>query len=104
MVNPNDVVLGGWDISKMNLGDAMRRAAVLDLNLQEKLRAEMAQMVPRPAPFDKNFVAANQESRANNVIPGTQQDQLRADLREFQAVNKVDKVVVLWTANTERYA
>jgi myo-inositol-1-phosphate synthase len=26
MVNPNDVVLGGWDISSMNLADAMARA------------------------------------------------------------------------------
>jgi len=26
MVNPNDVVLGGWDISSINLADAMARA------------------------------------------------------------------------------
>ncbi len=26
MVNPNDLVIGGWDISKMDLSGAMRRA------------------------------------------------------------------------------
>jgi hypothetical protein len=28
MVNPNDIVLGGWDISSMNLADCMTRAKV----------------------------------------------------------------------------
>jgi hypothetical protein len=28
MVAPNDLVFSGWDISAMNLGDAMRRAKV----------------------------------------------------------------------------
>ena len=28
MVNPNDIVLGGWDISNLNLADAMERAQV----------------------------------------------------------------------------
>jgi len=107
MVNPNDVVLGGWDISKMNLKDAMARAAVLDYDLQQRLAGDMEKMTPLPAAFDKDFVAANQENRANNVLKGTKQeqlDQLRRDIQEFKATNGVDKVVVLWTANTERYA
>jgi len=33
MVNPKDMVLGGWDISKFNLADAMKRAQVVDFNL-----------------------------------------------------------------------
>lgn len=28
MVEPNDIVLGGWDISGMNLADSMERAKV----------------------------------------------------------------------------
>ena len=28
MVHPNDVVLGGWDISNLNLAEAMERAQV----------------------------------------------------------------------------
>ena len=49
MVNPNDLVVGGWDISKMNLGDAMRRSKVLDINLQDQLYDEMKKMVPMPS-------------------------------------------------------
>lgn len=29
MIHPNDIVLGGWDISSTNLADAMKNAAVL---------------------------------------------------------------------------
>ena len=37
MVSPNDLVITGWDISSLNLGDAMERAAVMDVDLQNKL-------------------------------------------------------------------
>ena len=33
MVDPEDIVFGGWDINKMNIADAMERAEVLDYNL-----------------------------------------------------------------------
>lgn len=33
LVSPNDVVIGGWDISKLNMADAMGRAQVLDYDL-----------------------------------------------------------------------
>lgn len=106
MVNPNDVVFDGWDISSLNMAEAMRRAQVLDVQLQDQLAPHMEKIQPRPGIFDPIFVAANQEDRADNVIPGNKQQQLeriRADIREFVASNKVDKVIVLWTANTERY-
>uniref|UniRef100_J3N247 Inositol-3-phosphate synthase 1 n=1 Tax=Oryza brachyantha TaxID=4533 RepID=J3N247_ORYBR len=107
MVNPNDIVFGGWDISGMNLADAMARARVLDIDLQKQLRHHMASMVPLPGIYNPDFIAANQGSRADNVIKGSkkeQVEQIKKDIREFKEKNKVDKVVVLWTANTERYS
>lgn len=107
MVDLNDVVIGGWDISDMNLGDAMRRAEVLDWNLQEQLYQHMSNLVPLPAIYKPDFIAANQESRANNVLEGSNQqlvDQVRAQIREFKAAHELDKVIVLWTANTERFS
>jgi len=107
MVHPNDIVLGGWDISKTNLADAMARGKVLDYDLQRQLRPYMERMVPLPGVFDQSFVAANQAQRADNVIEGSKAMQLaklRQDLKDFKAANAVDSVVVLWTANTERYA
>lgn len=57
--------------------------------------------------YDPAFIAANQESRADNVIKGSRQQQVdtvRQQIRQFKADNGVDKVIVLWTANTERYS
>ncbi|RYP19345.1 hypothetical protein DL765_003427 [Monosporascus sp. GIB2] len=109
MVHPNDLVIGGWDISGMNLADAMDRAAVLEPTLKAQVKKEMAQMVPLPGIYYPDFIAANQEDRADNVIPGnkasmTHVEKIRQDIRDFKATNNLDKVIVQWTANTERYA
>merc|ERR1719484_316129 len=67
----------------------------------------MEEMVPLPGIFDQNFVAANQAERADNIIKGSKAEQLRQirkDLTEFKANKGVDSIVVLWTANTERYS
>ncbi|KAI9834325.1 MAG: Myo-inositol-1-phosphate synthase [Phylliscum demangeonii] len=109
MLHPNDLVIGGWDINRMNLADAMDRAAVLEPSLKQQVRKEMRQMVPRPSIYYPDFIAANQAERADNVLEGTHAsmahvDAIRTDIRHFKAAHHLDKVVVLWTANTERYA
>jgi myo-inositol-1-phosphate synthase len=106
MVHPNDLVLGGWDCSALALGDSMRRAQVLEVTLQDLVYEEMQTMKPLPAIFDLAFVAENQEGRADNVIPGNKKaavEKVREDIRNFKAANGLDTVVVLWTANTERF-
>jgi myo-inositol-1-phosphate synthase len=106
MVHPNDVVVGGWDISSMNLADAMERSGVLDYDLQRQLRPFLEKIVPLPSIYCHDFIAANQESRADNVLGGTKQQQLdaiRGHIRDFKAQQGLDKVIVLWTATTERF-
>ncbi|KAE8632144.1 hypothetical protein XENTR_v10001450 [Xenopus tropicalis] len=106
MVNPNDIVFDGWDISSLNLADAMFRAEVLDWQLQEQLRPYMEKMKPRPSIYIPEFIAANQEDRANHIIHGTKAEQvqkIREDIQDFKKTSEVDKVIVLWTANTERF-
>ncbi|XP_040916887.1 inositol-3-phosphate synthase 1-A-like [Toxotes jaculatrix] len=106
MVCPNDIVFDGWDVSSMDLGRAMERAQVLDWSLQEQLRPHMSQLKPRPSIYIPEFIAENQEGRADNVLTGTlaeQVEQIRADIRDFRHTSGVDKVIVLWTANTERF-
>ncbi|RWR99989.1 hypothetical protein B4U79_03213, partial [Dinothrombium tinctorium] len=89
MVNPNDIILDGWDISGLNLAQAMERARVLDYNLQEKLRPYMEKMKPRAAIYDPDFIAANQDERADNVLQTKdkweQVTQVRKDIRDFKA-------------------
>jgi myo-inositol-1-phosphate synthase len=71
MVHPNDLVIGGWDISGMNLAEAMDRAQVLQPTLKAQVRKEMAGMVPLPSIYYPDFIAANQGDRADNVLPGS---------------------------------
>lgn len=107
MVNPNDIEFGGWDISGMNLAEAMERAQVFDFELQKQLVPYMQSMTPLPGIYDPSFIAANQADRANNLIKGSKREQIeavRAQIRAFKAERNVDKLVILWTANTERYA
>lgn len=109
MVHPNDLVLGGWDISGVPMDKAMSRSKVLDYDLQRQVAPFMAQLgKPLPSVYYPDFIAANQEARADNVIPGTDKqahlDQIRADIRKFKKDNGLDRVIVFWTANTERYS
>ena len=70
----------------MNLADAMARAKVLDIDLQKQLRPYMESMVPLPGIFDPDFVAANQGSRANNVIKGTKKEQLQQIIKDIRYI------------------
>lgn len=106
MVDPNDLVIGGWDISKANMYEATKRAKVMEPAMYHQIKDELEKMVPLPAIFDPSFVAPNQKSRADNVIPGTKQEQLdtvRKQMKEFKEKNGLEKLIILWTANTERY-
>jgi myo-inositol-1-phosphate synthase len=109
MVHPNDLAIGGWDISGMDLAAAMDRAKVLEPTLKSLVKKQMATIKPLPSIYYPDFIAANQEDRADNVIPGSKAsmehvEHLRKDIRDFKSANELDKVIVLWTANTERYA
>lgn len=109
MVHPNDLVLGGWDISGARMDEAMKRAQVLDYDLQRQVAPYMAELgSPLPSIYYPDFIAANQEARADNVVPGTDKqahlEHLRADIRRFKEQHGLDRVIVFWTANTERYS
>ena len=106
-VDPSDMILHGWDISKTNLADAMERSQVLDYDLQRQLVPYMKDIVPMPAPYYSDFIAENQAARADNILEGTKQehvDKIRKDIRDFKEKEGVDKVIVMWSANTERFA
>jgi myo-inositol-1-phosphate synthase len=78
----------------------------MDPDLIRQLEPHMKEMVPLPAIFDLDFVAGNQEQRADNVIKATKAEAIevvRRDLRQFKEQHGLDKVIVLWTANTERF-
>jgi myo-inositol-1-phosphate synthase len=54
--------------------------------------------------LNPDFIASNQADRADNVRVGTNEElieMLRKDIRDHKAKN--DKVILLWTANTEMF-
>ena len=100
------IVSVGWDITSLNIADSMERAKVLDYDLQRQLRPYLQHMKPRPSIYYPDFIAANQADRADNVICGTKWEHvehIRNDIRDFKNQNNLDKVIVMWTANTERF-
>jgi myo-inositol-1-phosphate synthase len=106
MVNPNDLVIGGWDINGLDMYKAALRAKVIEPSLIHQLKEELSQMKPWSAVFNLEYVASNQEDRADNVKKGTNKEviaQLMEDIKTFREKSKVEKIVVLWTANTEKY-
>ena len=103
LVDPAQLEITGWDISGANIYEACYRAQVLEPTLIDQLEEDMSQMVPLKAVLNPDYVAANQEDRVTNVMTGTNQEcveKLREDIRTFSQT--VDKVVILWTANTEK--
>ncbi|KAL3273938.1 hypothetical protein HHI36_015362 [Cryptolaemus montrouzieri] len=106
-VNPNDIAIDGWDISGKNLVESMERAQVLEPCLQELLKPHLKKYRPRPSIYVADFIAANQSSRADNIIEGSklkQVQQICKDIEDFRNKEKLDKVIILWTANTERFS
>ena len=107
MVEPNNIEIDGWDISSLSLDKCVQRAKVMDLDLQDQLVPYLQKMKPRSSIFDPNFVASNQQTRADNIVKGskqTQMEKIKADINDFRKKSGVEKIVVMWTANTERYS
>lgn len=67
----------------------------------------MKSIVPLPGIYYPDFIASNQQDRADNILPGNNKiehlEKIRNDIRKFKLENNLDKVIVLWTANTERF-
>lgn len=104
MANPVDFEVSGWDINGANLYEAAKRARVLEPTLLMKLKEDMEAINPLPAALNPDYIAANQADRADNVLTGTNLElieAIRGDIRNMK--NRVDKVVLLWTANTEMF-
>lgn len=104
MVNPEDLIVSGWDINSMDLANAMKRAQVFDYELQLKLEPFMKEYKPMKSVYYPDFIAANQEDRADNILEGNEKslhlEKIRSDIANFKKENNLNTVIVLWTANT----
>ncbi|MFH4980031.1 hypothetical protein AB6A40_006740 [Gnathostoma spinigerum] len=107
MVDPNDLIVHGWDIHGFNMYEAMVNAKVFEPELQDQLRSEMEKVKPMPSIYYEDFIASNQKARATNIIKGGNKQEhlehIRKDIRDFKQKHNLECVIVLWTASTERY-
>jgi len=106
-VEPKDIIIGGWDINSMSIGDALLRSRVLEPDLIRQVKPHLDKLIPLASIFNPSFVASNQLGRADNVLKGNHFDQMSQiceDIKAFKLDNGLDAVIVMWTANTERFS
>lgn len=80
---------------------------MLEWDLIQKLEPYTKDIVPLPAVYYEDFIACNQKSRADHILKGNNKkdhlDEIRKNIRDFKNENQLEKVIILWTANTERF-
>ena len=107
MNSPDDLVIGGWDICSDNLYTATQKAQVIDYDLLRQLEIDLKPIVPLPSIYNRDFIATNQNPRADNIIRyktlNLTLKHLVTDIFQFKIKNNVEKVIILWTASTERF-
>jgi myo-inositol-1-phosphate synthase len=100
----DDVVFGGWDIFEDNAYEAAKTAGVLDKDLLEQIRPELAAIKPMSAVFDRRYV---KRLDGPNVKKGKNKkdlaEQLVEDMRRFKQENGCDRLVMVWCGSTEVY-
>ena len=95
MVNPNDLVVDGWDISGLPLDQAMKRAKVLDVTLQKQLYPYLENKKPLESIYYPDFIALNQSERANNVFNQVngevKTDNKWADVEKSEKISEISR-------------
>jgi len=100
----DNLVFGGWDIRNENCYDSAVAAGVLNKEDLRRIQSELEQIKPMKGIFDRNYVrnlsgawTKNTQNKHLDV------NQLREDIREFKARNKLEDAVMIWLASTEIY-
>lgn len=99
-----DLEFGGWDIFEDNAYEATLNADVLKYRDVKQAKEELEAIKPMKAVFDPAFVS--RLSGTNVKQGGTrweQTEQLREDIRRFKAEHGCERIVVIWSASTEKY-
>ncbi len=100
----DNLVFGGWDIRNENCYESALSAGVLNKEDLRRVQSELEQIKPMRGVFDRNYVknlagswTKNTQSRYLDI------NQLRHDIRDFKARNKLEDAVMIWLASTEIY-
>ena len=105
-VDIGDISVHGWDIDSCDLYNAMMRTEVLPYGLTSQL-SDLKDTTAWPGLYYPDYIATNQKTRATNTIKGDvacleHLNILRQNIKNFKKQSGIEKVVVMWSANTER--
>lgn len=100
----DNLVFGGWDIFEDDVYSAACNAKVLERSLLDQVKEPLSQIRPMAAVFDKEYIT---NIDGTHVKTGHTKKELaealREDIRKFKEDNKLDRMVMVWCASTERY-
>ena len=102
LVGMDDLTFGGWDIFTDDAYAAAKNAGVLQNELLDQIKDELAAIKPMPAVFDKTYV--KKLDGENVKSGGTKWDYARMlmeDIQRFQEDNNLDRLVMVWCGSTE---
>lgn len=108
----DDIVFGAWDVYPQNAYQAAMYAQVLDEKDINPVRAELEQVVPMSAAFDRDYAKRldgsnikQKEEKGVMGIPSRWEmvELIREDIRRFRNEHQCARIVVLWAASTEIY-
>lgn len=104
LANLEDLVFGGWDITKDNAYEAALNAGVLEKDLLDSIKPELEAVKPMKAVFDPKYVKNLQGDFVKNEA--TKMDAAKAlmqDIKTFKEENACERLVMIWCASTEVY-
>jgi myo-inositol-1-phosphate synthase len=103
----NDIVVSGWDICGDSIDVCIEKNAVLEPHMVDLLIPYVKQYKPLPALHRSGFIAKNQDIRVDNIFPSKLSNydaykMIRSQIQAFKISHNLCKVIVIWTASTER--
>lgn len=104
LIGYEQLVLGGWDLDGSDLCKAAEQHNVLDGPQLQLAGPALSSIIPWPAAGNADF--CRNVTGGNVVLAETRRDQVnavRADLRRFRDEERLDGMVVLNLASTERW-
>lgn len=100
-----NLIFGGWDLHGENLGKAAEEHDVLTHKQFVAVEAELRKIKPWRAVGNKEFLANIEgENQFSDNSHRSVIEKIRQDLQNFRAENKLDEVVVINLASTEKLA
>ena len=101
----DSMVFGGWDLRDENIYEAAVRERIVPENLLKKVEPELRAIKPWPGVVSPRFLGSREGT--NVVTANSHREELEIlsrNVKDFKATNKLDRVIIVNLASTERHA